>query len=554
MNNTTQTPQFKRWFGGSKVVDKNGNPLVVFHGTKSAPKKFLSKRTGYCSTCLGSYEIDRYGIFAAEDVNLAHEYMNQGDEEKSGHSIMPLYMRIESPLDTIDGIYSDGLFNTIENTANKMGFNGYLTARILGEKWGRGTIWTLFDKDEHNDPEIWIKLFKILGYDGLKIYDKSLTGANNDVWVAFDPEQVKSATGNIGSFDDKEDFLKETVEKVGFDPSDEHSDLPINWEESDIQVGRKWDVPTIREFLGLPNTFIAIYRAIVETNDLDPKLAEDDPDIPEEGRGGYEWEEFRFRRRGFPPVLITREVGGRLVINDGNHRVYWAQKNNLRTIGVWVVDKLIQKDIDSKKRINETRIYPVENALFNEYITLYHGTTWPIALKAKKGQLGPMGLENLIIDVLVKVFHETPSRAKEIYLKNSSNIRREDPNVLFFTTVKDAAEGYAKSATKYGGEIFLDVLGQYLWDRDVSNYEKNVVKHLQTDEPAVVTINVPISMVLTHPHWKTPLKDRLKDIIDNAKKHPDISEYIRDLRIEVFVRDVIPKRFVERIDKVSRES
>jgi 8-oxo-dGTP pyrophosphatase MutT (NUDIX family) len=29
----TDTPQFKKWFGNSKVVDKNGQPLVVYHGT-----------------------------------------------------------------------------------------------------------------------------------------------------------------------------------------------------------------------------------------------------------------------------------------------------------------------------------------------------------------------------------------------------------------------------------------------------------------------------------------------------------------------------------------
>ena len=35
MENVTDTPEFKRWFGNSKVVDKHGNPLVVYHGTKS---------------------------------------------------------------------------------------------------------------------------------------------------------------------------------------------------------------------------------------------------------------------------------------------------------------------------------------------------------------------------------------------------------------------------------------------------------------------------------------------------------------------------------------
>src|SRR5690606_38147343 len=29
----TETPEFRRWFGDSKVVDADGKPLVVYHGT-----------------------------------------------------------------------------------------------------------------------------------------------------------------------------------------------------------------------------------------------------------------------------------------------------------------------------------------------------------------------------------------------------------------------------------------------------------------------------------------------------------------------------------------
>lgn len=29
----TDNPQFMRWFKGSKIVDKNGNPLIVYHGS-----------------------------------------------------------------------------------------------------------------------------------------------------------------------------------------------------------------------------------------------------------------------------------------------------------------------------------------------------------------------------------------------------------------------------------------------------------------------------------------------------------------------------------------
>lgn len=213
---TKFTSEFLHWFGNSKVVDKHHNPMMVFHGTKSPVNKFSSKRKGFGSTMFGSYEVDRHGIFAAEDPELARWYMNQGvdgNKDAPDGSIMPLYMKIEDPLDTTVGkYYSDALFNTIESVVDKMGYKGYFTARLLGDKWGSGQIWTLFDADEYNEPEFWISLFKQLGYDGLKINEKIDGDMKSDTWVAFDPNQVKSAYGNSGKFNpDDHDITKEDI-------------------------------------------------------------------------------------------------------------------------------------------------------------------------------------------------------------------------------------------------------------------------------------------------------------------------------------------------------
>jgi hypothetical protein len=204
-------PNFRTWFGDSKVIDKNRNPMIVFHGTKTPPLQFSRKRMGWGSTMFGNYQIERHGIFAAEDPQLANEFVNAGDDEKErilGHSIMPLLMRIESPIDTTKA-YSDALFNAIEEWGDNHTewfddkdnpHHGYRIARILGDAWGN-KMWLLFDKDSYNDPEMWITMFKDLGYDGLRMYEQSEI-ENNISWVAFDPSQVKSAIGNIGKFDD----------------------------------------------------------------------------------------------------------------------------------------------------------------------------------------------------------------------------------------------------------------------------------------------------------------------------------------------------------------
>ena len=42
----TETFQFKNWFGDSKVVDENGNPLVVYHGSGTTFWEFKTEFTG----------------------------------------------------------------------------------------------------------------------------------------------------------------------------------------------------------------------------------------------------------------------------------------------------------------------------------------------------------------------------------------------------------------------------------------------------------------------------------------------------------------------------
>lgn len=46
MGGVLLNPNFKKWFGDSKVVDENGNPLVVYHGTANDFKVFDKDKVG----------------------------------------------------------------------------------------------------------------------------------------------------------------------------------------------------------------------------------------------------------------------------------------------------------------------------------------------------------------------------------------------------------------------------------------------------------------------------------------------------------------------------
>lgn len=176
--------KLKEWLGDSKVP-------VVYHGSEAAPENFSEKRVGNGSTVLGNYQIERYGIFASENPEVANEFAGRG-------SVIPLNLKIERPLDLTNSGpgYTDALFKKVEEYgdekfAGTSPHPGYHLARALGDKWGPN-VWKIFDTDEHNNPQDWIDLFKSLGFDGIKFDEPNTNQSNSTSWVAFKPEQVRN--------------------------------------------------------------------------------------------------------------------------------------------------------------------------------------------------------------------------------------------------------------------------------------------------------------------------------------------------------------------------
>lgn len=77
------TPEFRRWFGDSKVVDADGQPLVVYHGSTGGG---LSRTTVQ-------------NTFFSDNPAIASGYADP-DEYRPGEEpvVNPVYLRIENPL------------------------------------------------------------------------------------------------------------------------------------------------------------------------------------------------------------------------------------------------------------------------------------------------------------------------------------------------------------------------------------------------------------------------------------------------------------------------
>lgn len=106
-----RTPEFKAWFGdwendpenSSKVVDKNGEPMVVYHGTPSFGfKEFMND---YKMARATDNETNDLGIWFTNDLRVAKEFMF--NSSKGG--IYEVFLNMRNPK-----VFKPALFNQSE--------------------------------------------------------------------------------------------------------------------------------------------------------------------------------------------------------------------------------------------------------------------------------------------------------------------------------------------------------------------------------------------------------------------------------------------------------
>ena len=181
----TETQAFRRWFGDSKVVDEAGKPLVVYHGTVVRPDTEKVKGMGditafdrMFTTKFRAPSVDTVGSWFSTNPGDGGAEMYSGNYP--GSAIYPVYLSIKNPQVTT--------FQLLQRRARLLA-NGKDDGRLLGTA-------------EVDAYRTWLKE---MGKDGIKIEgsgnDDSTEFDNQVAWIALEPEQVKSAIGNDGSFD-----------------------------------------------------------------------------------------------------------------------------------------------------------------------------------------------------------------------------------------------------------------------------------------------------------------------------------------------------------------
>ena len=164
-----RTDEFKNWFGdwqdsdeASQVVDENGEPLIVYHGTDADFSIFdrglLGKNTDENASDEAFARTAHVGFwFSTQQIPWVDKHM-------------PVYLNFRNPL----------RFDSLEEMANAVG--------------------------EAESVEAYLNQLRNEGYDSIIVEaDEEYGGAS---YVALEPNQIKSATENVGSFSSSEDDIR----------------------------------------------------------------------------------------------------------------------------------------------------------------------------------------------------------------------------------------------------------------------------------------------------------------------------------------------------------
>ena len=204
---TVRTRAFKEWFGdwennpesASKVVDENGEPLEVYHGT---PNKFTTFERDRNTEDEGVYG---KGLYFTNWKSYAKEY---------GNTIMPVFLNVRNP-------------------------------RIVAE----------------NDFSNYGK--EIVGNDGV-MANLYLIDENAKEYVATNPNQIKSATGNKGTFSPENNniyFQKSILTELK------------KLKQLNQPLGKAGSISKMKERLKRANLDPIIINSIIKAVEIDNSLA-----------------------------------------------------------------------------------------------------------------------------------------------------------------------------------------------------------------------------------------------------------------------------------------
>ena len=180
----TETPAFKSWFGDSKVVDKDGKPLVVYHGTDKDVKAFRVKNRGLA-------------YYFTPDADQASSYSGQ-----KGANVIPVYLSVNKLYRSGDTEAEATILEAVEKA------DDYYPYRLpTVEDWlqtGNPSAFHL--------PSV-VDAIRGMGYDGFVEMENGV-----EQYGIFNAKNIKSAIGNKGTFNPDSPGILDQENRAGYNP------------------------------------------------------------------------------------------------------------------------------------------------------------------------------------------------------------------------------------------------------------------------------------------------------------------------------------------------
>nr|DAH31983.1 MAG TPA: cytosine DNA methyltransferase [Caudoviricetes sp.] len=188
---TVRTANFKNWFGdwendpenASKVVDENGEPMVVWHG-RSAEFNTFEKKEGVRFIMGLEDKVKAEGFFFSPDKGLAEEFASNSSRHRGGKAnVVPCFLNIRRPMDLTGEDY-DRIYEDVTGWEYMVGMDT------------QDNLWGIMDEEGMADK------IKEKGYDGA-IFVEEVDDSYEPTkisYCALDSNQIKSAENNNGDF------------------------------------------------------------------------------------------------------------------------------------------------------------------------------------------------------------------------------------------------------------------------------------------------------------------------------------------------------------------
>jgi len=221
---------FWNWFGDSKVVDKQGNPMITFHGTNENFDIFDIKKIGHGHGNYGHYG---YGFYFSDDVREAKGY---------GDKILECYLKIEKPftgtdeellllkrngVDNIDDMVIQSIdFDSLYNEIKRVDPDAGILLNFI-KLYGLSGGWEKFleirkSKDYYNDISNIVDEYTTLNKNSYEVPEFVFDELKN---IGVDLSKLKYNQGFIYNqslhwitkLGEMSEYVTDVIKKLGFD-------------------------------------------------------------------------------------------------------------------------------------------------------------------------------------------------------------------------------------------------------------------------------------------------------------------------------------------------